>query len=417
MLFLPTVLLVVIFMFTRSTVQMWNNMLLLPAFPLSIITSYTLRNKTHRYSQTQTKIKASGESPFIPSSHSCERLCSMHTLLPSVLMERTIFLKWCHSVPCCTVLCASNSFSCFFKLSIFFLCIPCMIQRDYETDGLWDKHSLYKHIQWHGNARTRTVGISSRVRLTDFPSSLVTSFQFYSHWIKKQKNHYLFTWQLFVGTFSVHITEAMATSDSLVPDGIRSQNAHVESTVWSLTSFWWWTSYPESCRNSASIFTSDISSVLTLVSPEPALHHKDNSLKSGFRFRKILLNPIAGEQKARVPFTRRRCDATWKGTGRKVRYIWCFSPTEVTQNELKFLLCQTILNSQQLYWYRHQKLPAWNTAWTKLQGTSWIGSQAAQRSALTASLAMSRKSVIRPKSSSSLSSGCCEEKTKYSWCE
>ena len=40
------------------------------------------------------------------------------------------------------------------------------------------------------------------------------------------------------------------------------------------TSFWWWTSYPESCRNSASIFTSEISSVLMFVSPEPASHHK-----------------------------------------------------------------------------------------------------------------------------------------------
>lgn len=29
-----------------------------------------------------------------------------------------------------------------------------------------------------------------------------------------------------------------------------------------------------------------------------------------------------------------------------------------------------ILNPQHLYWYRHQRLPAWNTAWTKLWGTN-----------------------------------------------
>lgn len=51
-------------------------------------TIFCSSNKTHRYSQTQTKIKARGESPFIPSSHSCERLYCMHTLLPSVLMGK-----------------------------------------------------------------------------------------------------------------------------------------------------------------------------------------------------------------------------------------------------------------------------------------------------------------------------------------
>lgn len=115
--------------------------LLLPAFPLLIITSYTLRNKAHRYRHTQTKIKASGESPFIPRSHSCERLWSMHTPLPSVLMGKDYIpetVSFYFSLHCVMCLKLFLFIYIFFNSAFSFLCIPCMIQRDYETDRLWD---------------------------------------------------------------------------------------------------------------------------------------------------------------------------------------------------------------------------------------------------------------------------------------
>lgn len=52
------------------------------------------------------------------------------------------------------------------------------------------------------------------------------------------------------------------------------QDSDTKAFLISRTNFWWWTSYPASCRNSVSIFTSEISSVLMFVSPEPALCQK-----------------------------------------------------------------------------------------------------------------------------------------------
>lgn len=106
----------------------------------------------------------------------------------------------------------------------------------------------------------------------------------------------------------------------------------------------------------------------------------------------LCLPPPLQEQKAMVSFTQRRCDAAWKGTGRKVRYVWHVSHWGDTEWAGKISPLLVFLNSLQLCWYKHQRLSVWNTARAKLPGTntvSWTGSQDADGSALTASLAMS----------------------------
>lgn len=101
----------------------------------------------------------------------------------------------------------------------------------------------------------------------------------------------LFCWQF------QHPPNPEETGPQLAPKFRNNQQftAHVQSTICSLTSFWWCTSYPESCRNSASIFTSDTSSVLTLVKPEPALQHRDILLESSFH-RTLLTSTITGAE-------------------------------------------------------------------------------------------------------------------------
>lgn len=130
------------------------------------------------------------------------------------------------------------------------------------------------------------------------------------------------------------------TGPQLAPKFRNNQQftPQVQSTICSLTSFWWCTSYPESCRNSASIFTSDTSSVLTLVKPEPALQHSDIPLKSSFQSHSAYLHHYRSRRqwyhshRGGVMQRERELGGKW-GTSD-------MSVTEVTQNELvKFLLC------------------------------------------------------------------------------
>lgn len=79
--------------------------------------------------------------------------------------------------------------------------------------------------------------------------------------------------------------------------------------------------------------------------------------------------PLRGHT-AMVSFTRRRCDAVWKGTGRNVRYIWCFSHCGGTEWAGKISPLLTFLNSLQLCWYKYQRLSVQNTARIKLLGTN-----------------------------------------------
>lgn len=67
------------------------------------------------------------------------------------------------------------------------------------------------------------------------------------------------------------------------------QDSDTKAFLISRTNFWWWTSYPASCRNSVSIFTSEISSVLMFVSPEPALCQKhETTMKVCRRFTYVI---------------------------------------------------------------------------------------------------------------------------------
>lgn len=170
--------------------------------------------------------------------------------------------------------------------------------------------------------------------------TLLKLFHVYSHLKENQKNHDLFTWRFFLALSASTLLEGnMDIIDPLVQDWIRNSKhtcgKHCLFTHQLLMmNFISWV-MPELCihLHFRYLFCFNIGQPGTCVVPQ-------------WQFIKVIdsivfcLPPPLHEQKAMVPLTRRRCDATWKGTGRKVRYIWCFSPTEVTQNELvEFLLC------------------------------------------------------------------------------
>lgn len=189
------------------------------------------------------------------------------------------------------------------------------------TDGLRDKYCPYDHILWHGSARAGTVRISSCVRLDGIPSSLLKLFQVYSYLRENQKNHNLSTWKLFVGTFSIHITQGnVAIIDPILQDWI-SNSKH-------------------SCGKHC-LFTHQLlmMNFISWVMPELRIHlhfrylfcfnigQPGTCIAPQWQFIKVIdsivlcLPPPLQEQKAMVSFTWTRCDAMWKGTGRNVRFI------------------------------------------------------------------------------------------------
>lgn len=171
-------------------------------------------------------IKASRESPLIPSRQYCKKLRSMefsllHALPPSVLTAKEsipetepLYFLLHHAVGVSTAL-----FFCSF-LNLLTILLPLytfsLVTRPWWR--VWQAFPIWPHIvTWQCNAGT--IRISPHLRLNGFPSSLLTWFQVYSHLNENQKNHHLFTRNLSAFT---SLRGKMAVTEPLVQDLISN---------------------------------------------------------------------------------------------------------------------------------------------------------------------------------------------------